>query len=72
MKIHIHICIIFKISYKSGADSSSRFREITIWKKKVKIILSSNISEVDRPINLPKELDRELSKIYLHKEFWKD
>ena len=41
-------------------------------KKKVKKILSSNISEIYGSIVLPKELDRELSKIYLYKEFWSD
>ena len=34
-------------------------------KKKVKQILTSNISEIYGPIILPKELDRELSKIHL-------
>ena len=38
-------------------------------KKKVKNILTSNISEIYGPIILPNELDRELSKIYLYKEF---
>ena len=41
-------------------------------KKKVKNILTSNISEIYGPIILPNELDRELSKIYLYKEFWSD
>ena len=37
IKIHVHnIYITYKIVYKSGADSSSRFREITIWKNKFK------------------------------------
>ena len=40
--------------------------------KKVKKILTSNISEIYEPIILPKELGRELSKIYLYKEFWSD
>ena len=32
-------------------------------------MLTSNISKIYGPIILPKELGRELSKIYLHKEF---
>ena len=37
IKIHVHnIYITYKIVYKSGADSSSRFQEITIWKNKLK------------------------------------
>ena len=37
IKIHVHnIYITYKIVYKSGTDSSSRFREITIWKNKFK------------------------------------
>ena len=39
------------------------------FEKKVKKMLTSNISEIYGPIILPKELDQELSKIYLHKEF---
>ena len=39
-------------------------------KKKVQKILTSNISEIYGPIILPKDLDRELSKIYLYKELW--
>ena len=39
------------------------------FEKKVTEILTSNISEIYGPIILPKELDRELSKIYLNKEF---
>ena len=35
------------------------------FEKKVKKILTSNISEIYGPIILPKELDRDLSKIYL-------
>ena len=35
------------------------------FEKKVKKILSSNISEIYGPIILPKELDQELSKVYL-------
>ena len=42
------------------------------FKKKVIKILTSNISEIYGPIILPKELDQEPSKIYLHKEFWRD
>ena len=42
------------------------------FEKKVKKILSSNIFEIYGPIILPKELDRELSKIYLYKEFGSD
>ena len=38
------------------------------FEKKVKKILTSNISEIDGPIILPKELDREQSKIFLYKE----
>ena len=33
---------------------------------------SLNISEIYGSIILPKELDRELSKIYLQKELWRD
>ena len=69
MKIHIHnIYITNKIVYKPAADSSSRSREIPIKKKGYKN-LTSNISEIYEPIILSKELDQELSKIYLHKEF---
>ena len=69
MKIHIHnIYITYKFVYKSGANSSSRSRKMTIWKK-VKEISTSYIFEIDGWIILPTELDRELSKIYLHKEF---
>ena len=69
MKIHIHnIYITNKIGYKPAADSSSRSQEITIEKKVIKI-LTANISEIYRPIILPKELNQELSKIYLQKEF---
>ena len=46
--------------------------EKLLFEKKVKKILTSNISEIDGQIILPKELDRELSKIYLYKEFWSD
>ena len=35
-------------------------------------ILTVNISEIYRPITLPSEIDRELSNIYLYKEFWSD
>ena len=41
-------------------------------KKKVKKTLTSNIYEIYRTIILPKEVDHELTKIYLHKEFWRD
>ena len=72
MKIHIHnIYIINKIVDKYAADSLSRSREIKN-KKKVIQILTSNISEINGPIILPKKLDQKLSKIYLHKEFWRD
>ena len=76
MNIHIHmyhkhIYITNKIVYKPAADSSSRSREITIKKKVIKI-LTSNISEIYGLIILTKELDHELSKIYHHKEFWRD
>ena len=54
----------------------TRFRHIEpfsmnydLKKKKVNKFLTSNISEVYGPIILLKELDRELSKIYLYKEF---
>ena len=37
VKIHVHnIYITYKIVYKSGADLSSRFREIMIGKNKFK------------------------------------
>ena len=39
------------------------------FEKKVEKILNSNISEIYGQIILSKELDQELSKIYLHKEF---
>ena len=39
------------------------------FEKKVKYIVTSNISEIYGPIILRKKLDRELSKIYLYKEF---
>ena len=42
------------------------------FEKKVTKILTSNISEICGPIIFPKELDQELSKIYLYKEFWSD
>ena len=42
------------------------------FEKKVKRILTSNISENYGPIILPKELGRELSKSYLYKEFGSD
>ena len=61
MKIHIHnIYITHKIVYKSGADSSSRSREIR-FEKHVKKFLTSNISEIYGPIILSEELERELS-----------
>ena len=62
MKIHIHnIYITYKIVYKSGAEcypsdsdtSYSCSQEITIWKK-VKKMLTSNISESYGPIISPK------------------
>ena len=69
MKIHIHnVYIAYNIVYKSGADSSSRSREITIWKKVTKI-LTSIISKIYRLIILTTELGRELFKIYPYKEF---
>ena len=72
MKIYIHnIHITHKVVCKSGADSSTRSHEIPIWKK-IKQILTSNISEIYESILLSKELDRELPKIYLHREFWRD
>ena len=40
------------------------------FEKKVNKILTSNISEIYGPIIFPKELDRELSQIYLYKKFW--
>ena len=56
MKIRIHnIFIIYKIVYKFGADTSSRFREITIWKEgeqKFNLIFV----EICGPIVLSKEL----------------
>ena len=42
------------------------------FEKKVTKILTLNVTEIYGPIILPKELDRELSKIYLYKEFWSD
>ena len=39
------------------------------FEKKAKKILTSNIFEIYGPIILPKELDREISKTYLYKEF---
>ena len=51
--IQIHISVLEKLRFK----------------KKVINILTSNIYEIYGPIILPKELDRELSKIYLYKEF---
>ena len=42
IKIHVHnIYITYKIVYKSGADSPSRFQEITIWKNKFKNLKNS-------------------------------
>ena len=57
IKTHVHnLYITYKIVYKSGADSSSRFREITIWKNKFKKF-EPQISQIRGLIILPKELD---------------
>ena len=44
--------------------------QILQFEKKVKKILTSNISEIYGPIILSTELDRQLSKIYLYKQIW--
>ena len=72
MKIYIHnIYITKKLSINLQLIHRAVLEKLR-FKKKVIKILSSNISEIYGPIILPKELDQELSKIYLHKEFWKD
>ena len=45
------------------------FLEKLGFEKKVNKFLTSNISEIYGPIIFPKELDPELSKIYIYKEF---
>ena len=63
------IYITYKIDYEFRADLHTAVFEKLRLEKKVKTILISNISEIYGPIILPKELDREVSKFYLYKEF---
>ena len=61
--LNICILILFRIQIHRAVFEKLRFE------KKHKKILTLNISEIYGPIILPKELDRELSKIYIDKEF---
>ena len=70
MKIHIHnIYVTHKISINLELIHRAILKKLR-FEKKVKKILTSNIPEIYGPIILPSELNRELSKIYLYKEFW--
>ena len=67
MKISTHIIYItYKIVYEFGVSHSVVLEKL-LFGKKVYKILTSNISQI-----CPKELDRELSKIYFYKKFWSD